>query len=122
MKLAVIASGGQQWNFEADDPVLKNDSQCNGHDESTDRKAVFTTGEDNSGMAVAENGNGGSTGAESAASAMSTLGAETSSRTDPVHEICRDLQVKIADLGNACWVVRCRCPDLISWFLPSASL
>ena len=24
---------------------------------------------------------------------------------DPVNEICLDLEVKIADLGNACWVV-----------------
>ena len=26
-------------------------------------------------------------------------------RVDPVTEVCPDLQVKIADLGNACWVV-----------------
>lgn len=29
-------------------------------------------------------------------------------KPDPVHEVCPDLQVKIADLGNACWVVRRR--------------
>ena len=29
------------------------------------------------------------------------------SSQDPVNEICLDLQVKIADLGNACWVVSC---------------
>ncbi|XP_052827897.1 SRSF protein kinase 2 isoform X3 [Octopus bimaculoides] len=27
-----------------------------------------------------------------------------SRRKDPVHEVCEDLKVKIADLGNACWV------------------
>ena len=27
-------------------------------------------------------------------------------KPDPVHEVCPDMEVKIADLGNACWVVR----------------
>jgi hypothetical protein len=25
-------------------------------------------------------------------------------KPDPCHEVCPDLTVKIADLGNACWV------------------
>ena len=30
---------------------------------------------------------------------------EAAEKLDPVVEVCKDLQVKIADLGNACWVV-----------------
>ena len=33
----------------------------------------------------------------------------TEKRPDPVREVC-DLQVKIADLGNACWVVSLSAP------------
>ena len=32
-------------------------------------------------------------------------------RPDPVHEVC-DIQVKIADLGNACWTVGAVTADL----------
>ena len=34
-----------------------------------------------------------------------TAGSQDTRRPDPVFEISLDLQVKIADLGNACWVV-----------------
>ena len=33
--------------------------------------------------------------------------AQKKSAVDPVTEVCLDMQVKIADLGNACWVVSC---------------
>jgi len=36
----------------------------------------------------------------------STLSMAKGLKSDPVVDVCPDLQVKIADLGNACWVVR----------------
>ena len=44
---------------------------------------------------------------------------EAKVKLDPVFEIASDLQVKIADLGNACWVVSCfltHSPELITVF------
>ena len=36
-----------------------------------------------------------------------TVGSQDTRKPDPVFEIALGLQVKIADLGNACWVVSC---------------
>ena len=38
-----------------------------------------------------------------------TVGSQDTRKLDPVFEIALDLQVKIADLGNACWVVSSIC-------------
>ncbi|XP_029642356.1 SRSF protein kinase 3 isoform X7 [Octopus sinensis] len=40
----------------------------------------------------------------SAGSERKSRDENVSRRKDPVHEVCEDLKVKIADLGNACWV------------------
>ena len=88
MKLAMIASGGPQWTFDrtlspavAAAEVASDDrSLCNGEYTSE------TSGDP-------------SPSKENAAE-------HVPNRPDIVREICRGMEVKIADLGNACWVVR----------------
>ena len=43
-----------------------------------------------------------------------TGGSQDTRKPDPVFEISLDLQVKIADLGNACWVVSYKVVHLIN--------
>ena len=50
-------------------------------------------------------GGGGGGGLRRTASVPDHRASTGERRPDPVREVC-DLQVKIADLGNACWVVR----------------
>lgn len=111
MKLAQVASGGQQWNFE---DLVEEPHQNSG---VNDGEAIMLNSEDDEpqdGIII----NGGKTkngndslevsGGE-AMSPMSTgaggIGSLPTVRAyDPVHEEAPDLSVKIADLGNACWV------------------
>lgn len=117
MKLAEVAAGGQQWNFEnlpeepstpcdeaeeLEEDNYKNgdndnveEMHCNGHDNNGDKNgdsAVAATDEDNNGQTTPNR--------------PPLVGSTTEAKPDPVTEITPDLQVKIADLGNACWVVR----------------
>lgn len=119
MKLAEVAAGGQSWNFEnlpeepsepcdeAEDGEEQEDNfkngdhdaedmHCNGHDNGDKNNGDSTE----VGAGNEQDNNGQNT------KPLPTLVASTSeSKPDPVTEITPDLQVKIADLGNACWVV-----------------
>ena len=145
MKLAEVAAGGQQWNFEnlPEEPSTPCDEAI---DEAVDEDFMTKNGGDSFqhsplpvqqpevGETAAETGsetqlhcNGHETVAEQngdknneAASngtppasrpqppiltPASAASAAEIKKLDPVTEITPDLQVKIADLGNACWVV-----------------
>ena len=146
MKLAEVASGGQQWTFEnlpeepstpcdevdemeaaaavnseatagdnyknGDNSILDDvedeseDMQCNGHEIDSKNGATpliaDTASADLSEVAANEQ----SPSANSATARPPILCSSTSeNKVDPVTEIAPDLSVKIADLGNACWVV-----------------
>ena len=150
MKLAEVASGGQQWTFEnlpeepstpcdevdemeaaaavnseatagdnyknGDNSILDDvddeseDMQCNGHEIDSKNGATpliaDTASADLSEVAANEVNNGQSPSANSATARPPILCSSTSeNKVDPVTEIAPDLSVKIADLGNACWVV-----------------
>ena len=126
MKLAVVASGGQEFNFDKEDEVSNgngNDSVCNGHEneavqfsagaESPENENgdVSISNEQGEGSGPADD-EGVTTAAADEASGEAMLlqnaeeGEEQARKPDPVHEVCPNLEVKIADLGNACWVVR----------------
>jgi hypothetical protein len=123
MKLAEVATSSEFWNpddqtpsadptksaaavTEVDGAVLSastttiGEKKCNGHQESEPEKPDVVVG----------NGDGaGETirfeiGEDGVPTDLPSIiaGKETS---DPVNEECMDMQVKIADLGNACWVV-----------------
>ena len=92
------------------------DMQCNGHE--IDSKNGATVIADtasavdlnevaaNEAAAAAGVNNGQSPSANSAAARPPILcSSTTENKVDPVTEIAPDLSVKIADLGNACWVV-----------------
>ena len=51
---------------------------------------------------------GSTTSAMSPPTSICPTAAAAARKVDPVTEVCPDLQVKIADLGNACWVVSWR--------------
>ena len=159
MKLAEVAAGGQQWNFENlpeepstpcdvaideavdEDFMTKNgDSYDDGHHDQAEEEddcGVLAEDDDDSnlqkqqhcnGHEAAENGDKNETGVAMAEAVANSNGqtpplasgddgilpatptaaaalALSEKKLDPVTEICADLQVKIADLGNACWVV-----------------
>jgi len=151
MKLAEVASGGQQWTFEnlpeepstpcdevdemeaaaavnsettagdnyknGDNSILDDvddeseDMQCNGHEIDSKNGATpliadtASASADLSEVAANEVNNGQSPSANSATARPPILCSSTSeNKVDPVTEIAPDLSVKIADLGNACWV------------------
>ena len=171
MKLAEVAAGGQQWNFEnlpeepstpcdemfeagteatnmnsggganlsevadnyknGDNSILEDvedeseDMQCNGHDQEGDPEqhevqknggviinsaeltAEVAAANEAAAAAVAAEVNNGQLPASLNATARPPIlcASTTENKIDPVTEIAPDLQVKIADLGNACWVV-----------------
>lgn len=141
MKLAEVASGGQQWNFEnlpeepstpcdeTEDEKASNEIQdsykngdlmdgdsivevettsgvtsdtkrgaeemhCNGHEDK------LTAGDENQ----VNNGQQVPEAASDTSKPPPVVSSTAEAKPDPVTEITPDLQVKIADLGNACWV------------------
>ena len=147
MKLAEVASGGQQWNFEnlpeepstpcdeTEDEKASNEIQdsykngdlmdgdsivevettsgvtsdtkrgaeemhCNGHEDK------LTAGDENQ----VNNGQQVPEAASDTSKPPPVVSSTAEAKPDPVTEITPDLQVKIADLGNACWVV-----SIIGW-------
>lgn len=77
----------------------ENDNMhCNGHDQET-IITVGSNGQDNQDMASPSQ-------IEDSVRPLALSSTVTENKPDPVTEIAPDLQVKIADLGNACWVVR----------------
>lgn len=102
MKLALVTSGSKlDFNFDKADNDGKNNGNspapCNGKEIAGKVGAHETEeaqkNEDNSDIS------------KSADNSPRVVPKEEPRRPDPVHEVCPDLQVKIADLGNACWVV-----------------
>ena len=102
------------------------DNICNGHGKSAEDsttsdkcgKLLNTNGcnlnenlQTSQGIApgILTNATGADLQASPAASLTSggTVGSQDTRKPDPVFEIALGLQVKIADLGNACWVVSC---------------
>ena len=151
MKLAEVATGGQQWNFEDlpeepsttpppcdettteandeatednykngtdhnDDPETDHggglDMHCNGHEaaaEAEDNKNGQENEDDfDEDEKVANSNNGPASAAAATPDPKQplVLGSNTENKPDPVTELAPHLSVKIADLGNACWVVR----------------
>lgn len=122
MKLAEVAAGGQQWTFEnlpeepstpcdeAEEIVPEQngdhensteateDMHCNGHDEKNGTNNGELT-------AAAENIEDKDNGSEAQIRSPILASATAENKLDPVTELAPGLQVKIADLGNACWVV-----------------
>lgn len=134
MKLAEVAAGGQKWNFE-DVPEEPSSTHCDDFevDENNATVEELSTEQQHNNGADAElcidgserhcNGHDDSANNETAEADMngsddvtvipppasrpppSITSTIDQSKTDPVTEISPDLEVKIADLGNACWVV-----------------
>ena len=124
------ASGDAEYVAENISNPTDNDNTdniCNGHDKSSDCAAnsgksdnVFNSNGCNFNEnlqtsptiapGILANASGQELQASPAASLTSggTVGSQdTRNKPDPVFEISLGLQVKIADLGNACWVVSC---------------
>jgi len=103
MKLVDFTSGS--GNIEGI-PGLEED--CNGHLETEDSEdskskgsSMSVTSPEESDTVITNNNNTvriPSTGSEDDTEEMKKI------PMDPVNEICLDMEVKIADLGNACWV------------------
>ena len=91
----------EQADIENATSEAASDMHCNGHEE---------TG--NAASTAFKNGSGDNQEMASPAAASNAVrppalsSTVTENKPDPVTEIAPDLQVKIADLGNACWVVR----------------
>ena len=109
MKLAQVASGGQPWNFE------QLQEEENGTKMNSDDEALCCNGD--SKMSTGDNdvtvdkldesieSNGENVIGEYDIGHVPSPGSKSSNRVyDPVTEESPELQVKIADLGNACWI------------------
>ena len=118
MKMAEVAAGGQDWSFEKKDaPANGNGKAVNGEAKAAD--SANTTLEDDDVEVVDSSSAGASANVTLSPVSSDKLNesngsgigmpqlpvANSQPRVDPVNEICTDMQVKIADLGNACWVV-----------------
>ena len=125
MQFAEVASGGQPLNFEELDMLEESDGEdedksavaCNGFQKEPETKSddkdilknggageeagVGAGGGDNTDMAAVD-------GMPGDPAIPAKLPSVAEHKTDPVFEIATDLKVKIADLGNACWVVSAR--------------
>jgi len=125
MQFAEVASGGAPLHFtEAmevlvesageDNAAVGNDGESavvNGKADGLEAATAERDGADsNADSSPDQNGEKSdpekeAAAAEEAAAAAAAVAANAASRKlDPVFEIATDLQVKIADLGNACWV------------------
>ena len=118
MQFAEVASGGAPLHFDAMasamDVLVESPSEsqeaAEGHNGMTTNEGADKT--ESNGCQDGDAADGAAAGAgdeEAATSANSSPGGpanKAAPKPDPVFEIAADLQVKIADLGNACWVVR----------------
>lgn len=112
MKLAVVASGGD-FNFDKSSSstlsipnnnmvsTIEESDGCNGHKQEKQTVEFKLGGESNG--AESEHGQDGPELKEEVEHIEEEQVQER--KPDPVTEICPHLEVKIADLGNACWVV-----------------
>ena len=93
-------SGGQPLNFDELDMLEEEDG------ESAVDKDLYCNGNSKEGEANKEDEDDASACAAGDGMAEgSPAQNQAKTKPDPVFEITSDLQVKIADLGNACWVV-----------------
>ena len=97
------------FNGHAKSPTSVVTSACNGK-EFNSNGCNFNENQPKSSITAPStlaNSSGAELQASPAASLTSggTAGSQDTRKVDPVFEIAQDLQVKIADLGNACWVV-----------------
>lgn len=106
MKLAQVASGGQQWTFEdLQEEVASSKVEVS---MTSDEEPEYCNGENkmeskDDSVAAESNGGGASVLLEDLqVSPATSIGQGR--KYDPVNEETPELQVKIADLGNACWV------------------
>ena len=135
MKLAEVATSPEFWDPDKHPPKSEEAAstasaakeqqeekqknggqQCNGHpakadDEDGDAR-VGAAAVDTDPEGVVGNGDGGGEGEKEAANPMNVdlIPPQLPSQAgkvvvDPVTEVVPDMEVKIADLGNACWVV-----------------
>ena len=121
MKLAEVASGGSNFNFDSskngsndecnasqDNKNGLSDSasqgECNGHNNKETVKTTAEDEEDVDGLQMEASAVGDQS-MQANPEGEEDEEEEEKPRLDPVHHICPDLEVKIADLGNACWVV-----------------
>lgn len=131
----MVASGGQDFNFERNDPeekvivdILTSDDKgqeeiCNGLHSKTEGslEGEKNNSEEVEGIEMRAVGDKASEDDVNTTVTLLTTTSDGSAnegltgspildnaqnhKPDPVQEVCRDLEVKIADLGNACWVV-----------------
>ena len=87
------------------------DMHCNGHEEPGNAASAtaFKNGSSDN-QEMASPASAGTAAGQRPPALSSTV---TENKPDPVTEIAPDLQVKIADLGNACWVVSSK---IFLWF------
>jgi serine/threonine protein kinase len=111
MKLAQVASGGQPFSFEdlveeVGEKSMNSDDDGGIAIECCNGDANMAEDGDCSGKVVETNGSGNNHNHHSDADTASPKSAnhQPTRQFDPVTEEAPDLQVKIADLGNACWV------------------
>ncbi|TRY70378.1 hypothetical protein TCAL_02880 [Tigriopus californicus] len=133
MKMADIALGGQDWNFSSKESNHKKSAEsdlvCNGHEDPGGLEMASSKKKNNArGLGsvdahsdantptkknhpsspeaekLNESNGSGDGGLPNFGMGAGTPGTPAQRKPDPVHEICPEMQVKIADLGNACWV------------------
>ncbi len=114
----VFVVGDSSGNTAATDNAAPTNATTSAAAVTTATVTVTATTTTTATASVALNDSGGSSSLVSSEggtsrSAVMVAAAVTASssnsnkeKKDPVVEVCPDLQVKIADLGNACWVVR----------------
>ena len=131
MKLAEVATSPEFWDPDKHPPKSEEakeqeeakekkrengGQQCNGHSaEAGDLADGDVRGDDAVPQVVVGNGDGGGDKDAAAANPMNVdltppqLPSQAGKVVvDPVTEVVPDMEVKIADLGNACWMVSWR--------------
>ena len=108
MKLAQVASGGQSFNFEDLVEEVAEKTINSDEDDEDDRGIECCNGESKTtseGEKMQEtNGSGNNHHSDVENASPKSANHQPTRQYDPVVEEAPDLQVKIADLGNACWV------------------
>ena len=132
MKLAEVATSPEFWDPDKHPPKSEEakeqeeakekkrengGQQCNGHSAEAGDGDGDERGDDAIPQVVVGNGDGGGD-KEAAAAVANPMNVDLTPPqlpsqagkvvVDPVTEVVPDMEVKIADLGNACWVVSWR--------------
>ena len=102
--------GADEKNGTTASSVHCNGHEVDGNSEAITNNATTENGDKNAAAVGVEAASNGSPSAPPASRPpIPAMAANAERKPDPVTEIAPELQVKIADLGNACWVVSCCC-------------